>query len=45
MENTLNGIEDPDKLQLMAKMSKYINDMPLEIRDRFKAIKILYDGY
>jgi len=41
--NTLNGIEDPDKLQLLATMSDHISKMPEEIRDRFKALKILYD--
>lgn len=39
--NTLNGIEDPDKLESYFKMSDYINNMPEEIRDRFKALKVL----
>ena len=41
--NTLNGIEDPDKIELMEKISSHITKMPDEIRDRFKAIKALYD--
>ena len=39
--NTLNGIEDPDKLELSSKISLHIMDMPEEIRDRFKALKVL----
>jgi hypothetical protein len=39
--NTLNGIEDPDKLELSHKISQYIVDMPEEIKDRFKALKVL----
>mgnify|MGYP000601156246 CR=1 FL=1 len=43
MANTLNGIEDPDHMVLMGKISRTITMMPEEIRDRFKAIKVLYD--
>ena len=39
--NTLNGIEDPDKLELSNKISSHIVKMPEEIRDRFKALKVL----
>jgi hypothetical protein len=35
MANTLNGIEDPDHLVLMGKISRTITMMPEEIRDRF----------
>ena len=41
--NTLNAIEDPDKIQLLSKMSDHISQMPKDIRDRFKALKVLYD--
>jgi len=36
-------IKDPDMAELELKMSKDINAMPEEVRDRFKAIKVLYD--
>ena len=42
--NTLNGIEDPDKLELSNKISQHIMDMPEEVRDRFKALKVLQDS-
>ena len=41
--NTLNGIEDPDKLELSNKISVHITNMPSELRDRFKALKTLQD--
>lgn len=36
-------IKDPDSAELELKMCKDINAMPEEVRDRFKAIKVLYD--
>ena len=41
--NTLNGIEDPDKLELSHKISVHIANMPSELQDRFKALKVLQD--
>ena len=41
--NNLNGIEDPDQIEKVFKMSERINEMPEDISDRFKAIKTLYD--
>jgi hypothetical protein len=35
--------KDPDQAELEFKISRDINNMPLEVRDRFKAIKVLYD--
>jgi hypothetical protein len=36
-------IKDPDMAELELKMSKDILAMPEEVRDRFKALKVLYD--
>ena len=43
MSNTLNGIEDPAKIELDHRISKHISEMPDEIKGRFKAIKIMQD--
>ena len=40
---TLLHVEDPDKLETQHRISKCIDDMDEEVRDRFKAIKMLYD--
>ena len=37
------GFKDPDQAELEYKMCKDINAMPEEVRDRFKALKVLYD--
>ena len=37
------GFRDPDQAELEYKMCKDINAMPEEVRDRFKALKVLYD--
>ena len=37
------GFRDPDQAELEFKMCKDINAMPEEVRDRFKALKVLYD--
>jgi hypothetical protein len=41
--HTLNTIEDPDKIQQMAKISSAISKMPAEITERFKALKVIAD--
>ena len=41
--DALPGIEDPDKLEMNYKISKYITEMPAELQDRFKALKTLAD--
>ena len=40
---TLQHVEDPDKLEMTHKMSKYINEMDEEVRDRFKTLRVLSD--
>jgi hypothetical protein len=35
--------KDPDQAELEFKMCRDINNMPTEVRDRFKAIMVLYD--
>lgn len=37
------GFRDPDQAELEHKMHNDINNMPEEVRDRFKALKVLYD--
>ena len=37
--------QDPEKMELDLKMSKIIEEMPEEVKDRFKALKVLYDQY
>ena len=37
------GFRDPDQAELEYKMCKDINAMPEEVKDRFKALKVLYD--
>lgn len=39
----MSNIEDPDKLEQKHNISKIINGADAEIRDRFKAIKVLHD--
>ena len=41
--NTMNGIEDPDRIERMEKMSTHITKMPIDIKDRFKALKTISD--
>ena len=41
--NNLNTIEDPDKIEHIHKISTAINEMPEDIADRFKSLKVLYD--
>jgi hypothetical protein len=41
--NTLNGIEDPSRIELEFKMSSHIKSMPTEMQPRFKALKIMQD--
>lgn len=41
--NTLNRIEDPDLMEKQQKISSHITEMPKEIQERFKAIKVLAD--
>ena len=38
-----DNFKDPDQAELEYKMCKDINAMPEEVRDRFKALKVLYD--
>ena len=40
---TLNTVEDPDKLETQHGISKCIDEMDAEVRDRFKALKVIYD--
>jgi hypothetical protein len=35
--------EDPEQKEFELKMSKTIDTMPDEVKDRFKALKVLYD--
>jgi hypothetical protein len=42
-EATDIGFRDPDQAELEYKMCKDINAMPDEVKDRFKALKVLYD--
>jgi hypothetical protein len=35
--------KDPDQAELEFKICRDINNMPPEVRDRFKALKVLYD--
>lgn len=37
--------QDPEKMELDLKMSKIIEEMPEEVKDRFKALKVIYDQY
>jgi hypothetical protein len=37
--------QDPEKMELDLKMSKIIDEMPEEVKDRFKALKVIYDEY
>ena len=37
------GLKDPEQAELELKMSKEINAMPAEVKDRFKALKTIYD--
>jgi hypothetical protein len=37
------GFKDPDQAELEYKICKDINAMPDEVKDRFKALKVLYD--
>lgn len=37
------GHRDPDMAELENKMNADINNMPAEVKDRFKALKVLYD--
>ena len=37
------GHRDPDMAELENKMNTDISKMPAEVRDRFKALKVLYD--
>jgi len=39
----LLGHRDPEMAELEDKMNTDINNMPEEVRDRFKALKVLYD--
>ena len=39
----LLGHRDPEMAELEDKMNSDINNMPAEVRDRFKALKVLYD--
>ena len=41
--SNLNTIDDPDKIEQIHKLSTAVNQMPEEITDRFKAMKVLYD--
>jgi len=41
---TMNNIEDPDKLESLHGVSKAIHEMDEEVRDRFKALKVIYDS-
>jgi hypothetical protein len=36
-------VKDPESAELELKMVKDINAMPAEVKDRFKALKVLYD--
>ena len=39
-------IEDPELKEFDLKISKTIENMPEEVKDRFKALKVLHDrGY
>jgi len=38
-----SDLKDPEQAELETKLSKDINAMPDEVKDRFKAIKVLYD--
>lgn len=38
-----SDLKDPDTVEMELKLSKDINAMPDEVKDRFKAIKVLYD--
>ena len=35
-------VEDPEQKQFDLQMSKTIEEMPEEVKDRFKALKVLY---
>ncbi len=35
--------EDPEQKEFELKMSKTIEGLPTEVKDRFKALKVLYD--
>ena len=37
------GYRDPEMAELEQKMNTDISNMPAEVRDRFKALKVLYD--
>ena len=43
VEEKKKKIKDPDSAELELKMVKDINIMPDEVKDRFKAMKVLYD--
>ena len=38
-----SDLKDPEQAELELKLTKDINAMPDEVKDRFKAIKVLYD--
>jgi hypothetical protein len=38
-----SDLKDPEQAELELKLAKDINAMPDEVKDRFKAIKVLYD--
>lgn len=38
---TLQHVDDPDKLETIHRVSKYIMGMDEEVRDRFKALGVL----
>lgn len=37
------GIEDPEQKEFELKIAKTITNMPPEVQDRFKALKVLMD--
>lgn len=37
------GLDDPEQKEFNLKVNKTIEDMPAEIRDRFKALKVIQD--
>lgn len=38
-----SNIEDPEQKEFELKMSKLIETMPLEVKDRFKVLKVYMD--
>jgi hypothetical protein len=38
-----SDLKDPEQAELELKLTKDINAMPDEVKDRFKAIKVIYD--